>query len=205
MQKMKVLVFDLGNVVFECSFDEVMQSWSRSSGKTMEALRDRFQFDFMYEKHEKGEISANAYFTYLSKELGLDISIDEIEKGWNAIYGDLIQEMGGLLKDLKLSYRIVALTNTNRSHKLVWEKKYADVLREFEKIFSSHEIGARKPDEAAYRHVLRYLNLPPGEVVFLDDNLENVEAGSRLGMKGIHVRSFQQMRNELIGVGTRLY
>ena len=40
-------------------------------------------------------------------------------------------------------------------------KKYADVLKHFEKIFSSHELKNRKPEGKTFQIVLDYLHLKP--------------------------------------------
>jgi putative hydrolase of the HAD superfamily len=74
------------------------------------------------------------------------------------------------------------LTNTNTIHNRIWRLKYADTLRHFEKIFSSHEIETRKPERESYQIVLDYLNCKPTETIFLDDNLENILGAKNLGM-----------------------
>ena len=79
----------------------------------------------------------------------------------------------------------MAVTNTNAAHTARWRVLYGRVLRHFERIFLSHEMGTRKPEPECFRQVLAYLEIPPGQVVFVDDAPENVAAAEALGMVGI--------------------
>ena len=45
-----------------------------------------------------------------------------------------------------------------------------------------HLTGRIKPDVDAFEHVLDSLGCPPAQVLFLDDNLLNVEAARSIGM-----------------------
>ncbi len=82
-------------------------------------------------------------------------------------------------------------------HSKVWKTKYADTLRHFQKIFSSHELKVRKPDTKAYQIVLDYLRVEPQQAVFLDDNIDNIKGADQLGIKTILVTSYKQMTDEL--------
>jgi HAD superfamily hydrolase (TIGR01509 family) len=61
----------------------------------------------------------------------------------------------------------------------------------------SCEIDAEKPDLKAYELLLTQLNLPPKEVLFIDDRLENIESAKTMGFDAILFESEQQLRNEL--------
>ena len=67
----------------------------------------------------------------------------------------------------------------------------------FEPCLLSCEIGVEKPDLKAYELLLKTLNLPAKDVVFIDDRPENVEAAKTLGLDAILFKSEQQLRNEL--------
>ena len=49
------------------------------------------------------------------------------------------------------------------------------------------EIGVRKPDLAAYQRAAEALDVPPDQIVFLDDTPECVEGGRAAGMHAIQV------------------
>ena len=58
------------------------------------------------------------------------------------------------------------------------------ILTYFEKIFTSHEIGARKPEPEAFQTVLDYLDIEPGKVAFFDDSPKNVQGANAVGING---------------------
>jgi len=198
MNGYRAIIFDLGNVVFNCSFDSVFNYWAKVSKYDESEIKKKFIFDERCHQFEKGEIEPTAFRKYISNKLGLKISNGEFDNGWNRIYLDLVPGIYQLLKDLKPNYGLVALTNTNEIHARKWKIKYTSVLSYFEKIFCSHEIRARKPEQKAYETVLNYLKLNSNGSIFLDDNSEFVKGASDIGIKSILVKSPKQMIAELI-------
>ncbi len=193
----KAIIFDLGKVVFDVSFDRSFQYWATSSDRQFDDIKNKFQFDNIFDKFEKDEISSGQFRTEISQRLNLKLSDQEFDKGWCDLYLDIYIGIDNLLEDLKQNYKIVALTNTNIIHSKVWKIKYADTLQHFEKIFSSHELKERKPDTKAYQIVLDYLGIEPQQAVFLDDNIDNIKGADQLGIKTILVTSYKQMTEEL--------
>ena len=181
----EVVIFDLGGVVFGISLQPVIQSWSESTGMHPQDLAARFRIDSYYERLEVGGISPAQYREHVCDLLGVHLSDEDFDRGWNSIYLDVLPGIEPLLQELRQSSRLVVLTNTNEIHSREWRARYADILTYFEKIFASHEIGARKPDPEAFQIVLDYLDIDPQKVAFIDDNAENVRGAEALGIKGI--------------------
>ena len=193
----KALIFDLGKVVFDLSFDRVFQFWADTSGKNYAEIKGRFRFDEIFDKFEKGDISPEEFRSTISERLGLTLTDQEFDGGWCDLYLDAYWGIDKLLVELKQNYQLVALTNTNSIHSAVWQIKYADTLQYFQKVFSSHELKERKPDKQVYQIVLDYLQAAPQQVIFLDDTLDNIKGADQLGLKTILVTSYEQMVAEL--------
>lgn len=185
MTIVKGLIFDLGKVVFDVSFDRTFDFWAKASGKQMADLKRAFQFDDIYKKFETGEITAGQFRKLLSEKLNISLPDDTFDQGWCSLYLDTYDEVESLLGDLKANYKLVALTNTNEIHEKIWTVKYEQVLKNFEKVFSSHYINTRKPDEQAFRIVLNYLKMQPRQTIFIDDNADNIRSASKLGIKTV--------------------
>jgi epoxide hydrolase-like predicted phosphatase len=195
--KYKALVFDLGKVIFEVTFEMAYAYWGNCAKIDSETIRKRFHFDLEYDLFSENKLSAEEYARHVSELIGVDLSQEDFETGWNRIYLDPFPGIEKTLVKLKKNYRLVALTNTNAVHARVWPEKYANELQHFEKIFSSHEMGTRKPEKKAYTMVLDYLQLAPSEVIFLDDTIPNVIGAEAAGIKGIVVTSSTQMLEDL--------
>jgi len=198
------VIFDLGKVVFDVSFDRVFQSWAASSRRTFEYIKSRFAFDELFDKFERNEISPAQFRAAVSKRLDIQISDEDFDRGWCDLYLPVYNDIDNLLLSLKRNCKLVALTNTNVIHNSVWRVKYAETLQHFEKIFSSHEIGTRKPEEKSFRIVIDYLQCKPVEAIFLDDNADNIKGAKELGIATILVTSQEKMRAELLANGLPL-
>lgn len=193
----KAIIFDLGKVVFDLSFDRVFRFWAKASGKNYAEIKGEFRFDNLCDKFEKDAISPEEFRSVISERLGLALTDQEFDAGWCDLYLDAYWGIDKLLVELKQNYQLFALTNTNSIHSAVWQIKYADTLQHFQKVFSSHELKERKPDKRAYQIVLDYLQVAPQQVIFLDDNSDNVKGAAQLGLKTMLVTSYEQMVAEL--------
>lgn len=198
------VVFDLGKVVFDLSFDRVFKSWAASSGKQFDDIKSNFVFDELFDKFERNEISSEQFRTKVSQRLDIKLSDEDFDNGWCDLYLKIYNDIEKLLIGLKRNYKLVALTNTNAIHYKVWRIKYASTLQHFEKIFCSHEIRTRKPEKKSFKIVLDYLKCIPAETIFLDDNVENIKGADKLGIATILVSSQVKMREELLINGIQI-
>lgn len=197
MNNYKALIFDLGKVIFEVTFEMAYAYWGSLANLDSEIIRKRFRFDPAYDLFSENKMTEEEYAKHVSQLIGVKLSVEDFATGWNRIYLDAFPGIEKTLITLKKNYRLVALTNTNATHARVWPAKYANELQHFEKIFSSHEMGFRKPEVKAYTIVLNYLELAPQEVFFLDDTIPNITGAEAIGIKSITVKSSPQMIEDL--------
>jgi len=82
-----------------------------------------------------------------------------------------------------------------------FSKAYAGILGHFRELFLSSTIGLRKPDAAAYDHVIKAIGAPAGRIVFFDDLAENIEGARACGIAAIHVKSAADVASALEALG----
>lgn len=193
----KALIFDLGKVVFDVSFDRTFAYWSRASGTPVDEIRSTFRFDEIYEQFEIAAITPQQFRKAIGERNNFRLPDEQFDAGWCNLYLDVYPEVVELIQQLKADYRMVALTNTNEIHARVWPQKYADALSHFEKVFSSHELRLRKPDPEIFNVTLQWLNMQPGEVLFIDDNTDNIAAAEKMGIKTVLAVSPEQIVREV--------
>ena len=177
-------IFDLGGVIFGISIDPIIRSWAESSGILPKEIAEKFKADSQYERFETGEISPEEYRAHICDTTGAQLSQEDFDRGWNCIYLDVLPGIKSILTEIRKYLRLVVLTNTNQIHARVWRARYTMILTYFEKIFASHEIGARKPEPEAFQTVLDYLDIEPGKVAFFDDNPDNAQGANAVGING---------------------
>lgn len=117
---------------------------------------------------------------------------------WEEMLGDAIEGTVELFKQLKESgrYKIYALTNWSAETFPVALQRY-DFLNWFDGIVVSGTEKMRKPNPAFYQLLLDRYHAKAEEALFIDDNLRNVLAAQKLGIKSIHFSSAEQLNVEL--------
>jgi len=191
------VLFDLGGVLLAIDFDRALATWAPHSRLSGEQLRQRFSFDEPFRQHETGRLDNEGYFAHLRHLLELDCELAQVEAGFNAILIGEIAQTVELLDALRGRVPCYAISNTNPAHLAEMERAFPQLLRRFEHVFTSHEIGHRKPQPAAFEHVLRTIAVPAPQVLLFDDLPGNIEAARALGLQAVLVRSPADVRTGL--------
>jgi putative hydrolase of the HAD superfamily len=180
------LLFDLGRVVMDCD---------------PTTLASRFCVDDDYRAFETGAINTDAYFTALRRSLALPLSHEQFLEGWNATFDGIMPGIEPLLPRAARQFPLYVFSNTNRAHEAHFMPAYGDLLTHFKTLFLSSTIGLRKPDAAAYDHVVSQIGVPASRIVFFDDLKENIEGAEARGLIGVHVRSSGDIARALDALG----
>ncbi len=187
-------MFDLGGVVFDIDFERAFSHWATCAGVPVETLKSRYRIDAWYEQHERGEIGAAEYFDALRDTLGITIPDEQFAAGWNAIFEEESAEVFELFQSLGSRIPIYAFSNSNVTHQEFWERKYAKTLGLFRQVFVSCDLGLRKPEAAAFRHVAACIGSEPGKLLFFDDRAENIDGARDIGMSAVQVCGVAEVR-----------
>jgi glucose-1-phosphatase len=199
-----VLLFDVGGVVIDYDLDRAFRAWEPISRLSLPEIRRAFKFDAVYEQHERGEITAEAYFRHLSGILQLQGDFSRIAEGWNAIFMGEIVETRTMVQQVRQQFPCYAFTNTNDIHHLTWSAMFPQIEAAFERVFTSYEVGFRKPEPRVFEYVAEHLEVSPEAILFFDDSAENIEAAGRSGLRVVHVRTPADVRYALLDIGCEL-
>jgi putative hydrolase of the HAD superfamily len=150
-----------------------------------------------YHQHECGEINFYEFYRNVSEQLNLNLSEQHFLEGWNKIFLGLMPGIEALLKSIPEMIPKYVFSNTNVTHEQVWREKYSGVLRHFRQIYTSVELGMRKPDHAAYREVLSRIGAKPEQVLFFDDSRENIIGAREYGIESVLVQSSDDIKKAL--------
>lgn len=117
---------------------------------------------------------------------------------WEEMLGGAIEGTVEIFKDLKATgkYKTYALTNWSAETFPIAQQKY-DFLNWFDGIVVSGTEKMRKPSPLFYQLLLERYHLQSDEVLFIDDNLRNVQAARKLGIESIHFKSFEALQIDL--------
>jgi putative hydrolase of the HAD superfamily len=194
------LLFDLGRVVLDIDFGKAITCWAGHAGCAPGDIVRRFVRAETYRDHEVGKISDADYFESLRAALGIGISDAQFLEGWNAIFAGEMPGIAPLLARAAKRLPLYVFSNNN-AHVEYFMEAYADLLGHFREIFLSSTIGLRKPDAAAYDHVVRAIGVPASRILFFDDLAENVEGARTRGLTAVQVTSSDDVARALAALG----
>jgi len=195
------LLFDLGRVVLDIDFSKALDCWAGHAGCTPSDIAARWAIDESYHHHERGTISDEAFFEGLRRSLGIAITDEQFLDGWNAIFAGEMDGIAPLLERAAKHFPLYVYSNTNRAHVAHFTRVHAHTLKPFRELFYSSTIGMRKPEIAAFDHVVKAIGVPASRIVFFDDLVENVESARSLGIKAVRVKSSRDVADALTALG----
>lgn len=113
---------------------------------------------------------------------------EAIIAAWQSYLVGVPQERLDLLLKIHKHYSVSLLSNTNPVH---WQMAEADYFHHdghtvsdyFDHVFLSYEIGCEKPAPEIFEAVIRGLDCPPADILFLDDSEVNCDAARRCGLQ----------------------
>jgi putative hydrolase of the HAD superfamily len=189
------IIFDLGGVIIDIdphlSF-RALSDFYRGDQPGEKLLTENVT---LFLDFEKGLISSEDFRSGIrSLTLNNALSDQEIDDAWNKMLLNIPAERFSVLEKIRPDYQLFVLSNTNAIHVPAFNKIVekssgkADIGHFFDKVYFSHEMQLRKPEEQIYRQLLDENQLPPHKTLFIDDRLENIEAAASLGMQTFHIK-----------------
>jgi len=190
--KIKVVIFDLGNVIL--NFDHMIASKKLSC---VSKFSENYIYDLIFnssleEVYDKGKISSNEFYNVLKKELSLKISFQKFYELWGNIFW-LNSGIIEVISFLKKRTKIVLLSNTNEIHFSYVLSKFT-FLEKFDDFILSYKTGYRKPEKEIFLHIIKKMKCKPKEMIFIDDLDYNIKASIELGFNGILFKSNKQLK-----------
>jgi FMN phosphatase YigB (HAD superfamily) len=197
----KVILYDLGNVILPFNNYQIAEKLSRS------ALRKEFQdpqklFSYLFDlqkgvinRFDAGRVSPREFFQSIKENLGLSLSFDEFVPIWTDIFVE-DQEVSQVILSQKGRWRLGLLSNTDPLHFNYILSKFP-IVQAFDKWILSYEVGFKKPAVEIFQRAIAWASVNPQNILFIDDVKTHVDVAISLGMHGIHFISAEQLKKEL--------
>lgn len=106
----------------------------------------------------------------------------------------LNEELLKHLADLKSKYRLFIFTSETIQDDSSLQPFLSPL---FETIFSASKLGIDKKTPSAYESIAHKIGVAPKEILYVDDNLDNVHAAQKAGMECIHYTNNAQLLSRL--------
>lgn len=184
MTRPKIVLFDLGKVLVE--FDWLVAA-RRLAPRCTLGLPQFFAFLLntpLLVQYERGELSNERFFDAIQRATGYRGNLREFAEG----FGDIFTEIPAMVR---LHARVRAagvptyiFSNTNDFAVALIRRRFP-FFADFDGYFLSYEIHALKPEPRIYEAAEARTGCRGAEILYLDDNPANVEAGAARGWQVI--------------------
>ena len=114
-----------------------------------------------------------------------------IEKIYRVRDRDIFKKIKEKDPNLKI---IIATNHVSYVRNFIGESFGVDYLDD---VLISAEIHKVKPDSDFYEHIINKYHIEPNELLFLDDNAENIDGANRLGINTIKVNRDTDLFEEI--------
>jgi glucose-1-phosphatase len=203
----KAVVFDFGNVIINIDLKRTYAAFAELTFKSPEKIKGLFAENEVFKNFEIGKFNEEEFRDVIRQVIGYPLNNAEIDQAWNALLLDVPKDRWSYLEELRFKYPIYLLSNTNITHINQCQKYFKHHFKEnnflslFKKAFLSYEMGLYKPNYAIYQKVIEEIGCDPEEILFLDDNADNIDAASDMGINAIKIdppQDFMGILNALL-------
>ena len=190
-----LLLFDVNGVLFEFgggpstllpASEDAWELWSASPS---------------VRQFETGCVSTAEFLPKLVDEMDLELTPAELYRELVSWPTGPFPGMTLLLETLRqLGYRLATFSNTNPIH---WPMVLRDsaLNRLVHAHYPSHIIGTLKPSAEAFEFVAASEGFPPGNILYFDDQLPNIQGAKAAGLSAYLVKGIHEVRATLDTLG----
>jgi 2-haloacid dehalogenase len=119
---------------------------------------------------------------------------------WEKMIKGHIPQNVTVLQKLKEKYKLYGLTNWSAETFPIVFKRYS-FFTLFDGIVISGEEKMIKPDKKIFEIILERYHLEAKNSLFIDDNINNIQAAKEIGFVTIHVQEKTDLKSELYALG----
>lgn len=185
MNKPKAVVFDLGKVLLDFDYSLVARKMAPHCSLAEAEVEKVLNQSTLLFRYETGHMTTGEFFEEVRRLTSFCQPFDTFEP----IFGDIFTPVPGMiaLNDAlrRAGVPTFIFSNTNEMAVKHIRGTYP-FFREFDGHIYSYEHRAMKPDLRIYEVVERHARAQGAEILYIDDRLENVEAGAARGWQTIH-------------------
>ena len=191
-----VIVFDLGNVLIPFDYNIIINKLNKIDYQLGDRFYKKYKENYhVHRQYEKWDLTNDQFLDIMLDWLDHKVEREEFCKIYSEIFVTN-DNVIALIPKLKENYKVVLLSNTNYIHEKYGYGHYP-FLKEFDKLFLSHEVGAVKPEEKIYRTVEKFTQEPSSKHLFIDDVEEYVEGAKKCGWDAIQFKGYDKLINDL--------
>lgn len=205
MKKIKNIIFDYGNVIFEIDFMKAQSALLQLGISTIDDFFSHKKHAKLFDDFETGSITPSQFRTGIKDaSQNTALSDEQIDAAWNSLLIGVSANNHEVLLAAKEKYRTFLLSNNNQIH-YDWIMSYlkkefniANYDHYFEKAYFSHQMLLRKPNVAIFEQVIQENKLNPAETLFIDDSPQHIAGAKKAGLQTLLMDVHPEKLNDFL-------
>ncbi len=150
----------------------------------------------------RGKLTEREYWTKVIEEAGWPYTPEQMIALTDQVVKYPVPGTDGILQELHAKgYDLYLVSDLHEEIKDRIMATYPWITQMFKRCYWSFESGMLKSDPDLFETILRDIGCEPGLTFFIDDYIENINAASDLGIKGILFEDARQLRDKLTQAG----
>ena len=182
--KSPVIVFDLGKVLVDFDYSIAARKVAVRSTKSLLNLISLLSTSPLIVQYESGQVTHQQFYEQVRDAVGFQGTLEE----FGGYFADIFAEMPAMIAlhaDLRRrGFKTYIFSNTN-DLAIEHVGRNFPFFQKFDGYIYSHEIGAMKPDPKIYEAMEKMCGRGSTDIIYLDDRLENIQAGAARGWRSI--------------------
>jgi len=192
----KAILFDVDGVVLKPR-DKYFTDRLREEGVDLSKESEKVFFGNEYKKIVVGKADLREEVSKYLSEWGWEGSVDELLHFWFSYEDKFDYEVLDLVNELRekgVNCYLASDHSKYRADDLMSKKEIKD---RFDGGFFSGYVGCTKEELDFFEYVLNDLGLEKDDVLFVDDDPENVKVAEEFGIKAIYFEGVEQLKRYL--------
>jgi putative hydrolase of the HAD superfamily len=191
-----LVLFDLGDVVATYDPAPRIARYAERSGRTSEEVLELLHESGFSEDCDRGAYTARQMQSETCRRLGCVFSRDELLM-LQALAFTLRPGVLALAGEVARRVRTGLLTNNSPLLEETLPERFPEVCQAFDPILFSHRFGDTKPSVALFEKVAENLELPPSEILLIDDQERHVQGARSAGWEALRFDTEPTLRAAL--------
>lgn len=168
-----------------------------------EATRVFLKSDRMNQEYKKGKIGDQEFWAWAINEWGIDKTVEEIIDLLIQGY-EINQPVRDVVKKVRASGYKTLICSNNFPARVNGLQQRFSFLDDFDTAVFSFTVGAAKPSKKIFKELVNQSGLKPEEIIFADDNPNNLVGAEKVGITTFLYRDFDSYLRKLTELGVEV-
>jgi 2-haloacid dehalogenase len=199
MNNINTIIFDFGGVLIDWNPRYMYRDEFEESSEMEHFLNNVCTEDWNLQQ-DKGRSLAEGTRILQDKFPEHVLKIQLYYDQWEKMIKGYMPQNVTVLRKLKEKYKLYGLTNWSAETFPIVFKRFS-FFKLFDGIVISGEEKLTKPDNKIFELILERYHLEARNSLFIDDNVNNIQAAKEIGFATIHVLEKTDLKSELNALG----